>query len=393
MDTVAVGRPEGDAELGALGAILAQVFTVADGTTATRAWMERVGLANVRVARRGGAVAGGLLVIPMGQWFGGRSVPMAGIAGVAIAPEHRARGVAATLMRETLRGLRADGFALSTLYPATQTIYRRVGYERAGVRMRISVPVKAIDVRDRDLPVRPVTEADHEAVEACYAERARGTAGMLDRSPSLWRRVRGEPGKMHGYLVEEAGRVTGYTCFQHEPTPEQLPNLLCNDLVATTPGAARRLLALFADHRSLANDVAWSGGPSDPFLFHLGEQRDAKAAVRFVWMLRVLDVPAAFAARGWPAAVTAQLHLDVLDDVLPENAGRWLVRIEGGRAEARRGGEGRLHCDVRGLAALYAGSVGPADAAAAGVLTGTAEDVAAATAVLAGPTPWMADHF
>src|ERR1043166_2690224 len=63
----------------------------------TRDWLRAAGMKSVRVVRehgKPGAAAGCLLRIPMGQYFGGRSVSMLGIAGVAVAPEARGRGLA-----------------------------------------------------------------------------------------------------------------------------------------------------------------------------------------------------------------------------------------------------------------------------------------------------------
>ncbi|MBI3925782.1 MAG: GNAT family N-acetyltransferase [Armatimonadetes bacterium] len=70
----------------------------------------------------------------MAQWFGGRAVPMTGIAGVAVAPEARARAVGRALIRETLQELHKEGVALSALYPSTLPFYRASGYELAGSR-------------------------------------------------------------------------------------------------------------------------------------------------------------------------------------------------------------------------------------------------------------------
>ncbi|CAD5981580.1 GCN5-related N-acetyltransferase [Planktothrix tepida] len=41
----------------------------------------------------------------MGQWWGGKSIPVAGLASVGIAPEYRGGGVALELLRQTLREL------------------------------------------------------------------------------------------------------------------------------------------------------------------------------------------------------------------------------------------------------------------------------------------------
>jgi len=388
-----VERAAGEEDLAAYAALVTHVYTT-DGLEGTQRWVQRSGPENVRVLRSGGKVAGGLLLAPMGQWFGGRSVPMNGIVAVAIPPEHRGGGAATTLMRETVRQLRDEGFPLSALYPSTQTLYRRAGWERAGVKLRITVPMGTIGLAERDLTVRPATEADHPAMEACYAARAKASQGLLDRGPYVWGRVRAsEDDVIHGYVVEESGRVTGYTHFCHERPAEGMQRIWCTDLVATTPAAGRRLLSFLGDHRTLAGEVGWHAAPSDPFLGLLPENRGVTVKARTVWMLRLCDVERALAERGWPVGVDAELHLDVADDLIPENAGRWTVRVAGGRAEVARGGRGTLRCDVRGLASLYTGFLSPHDAVVSGALEGPADAGAAATAAFAGPFPWMADGF
>ena len=45
-------------------------------------------------------------------------------------------------------------------------------------------------------------------------------------------------------------------------------------------------------------------------------------------MLRVVDVAAALSLRGYSPGVTGEVHFDVTaDEVLPENAGRWVLRV------------------------------------------------------------------
>lgn len=49
-----------------------------------------------------GAPAASLVRVPVGQRFGGRSVPMLGIAGVAVPPERRGGGLARRLMADAI---------------------------------------------------------------------------------------------------------------------------------------------------------------------------------------------------------------------------------------------------------------------------------------------------
>jgi predicted acetyltransferase len=110
-------------------------------------------------------------------------------------------------------------------------------------------------------------------------------------------------------------------------------------------------------------------------------------------MLRVVDVRAAFERRGWSPCVRGEIQLDLRDGLLRDNARRWVLEVDGGRAEVREGGSGALVLDPRGLAALYSGFLPAEELHAAGLCDGSAADLARASALFAGPAPWGADFF
>jgi predicted acetyltransferase len=345
---------------------------------------------DIRVVRHRGHVAGGLFLIPMGQWFGGRSVPMAGIGGVGIDPQQRASGMASALMRSVLEELHANGFALSALYPATVPVYRRAGYEMAGSYVTYTLESHKIDVRDRHLAVA-LCPLDRELLEPMYTQRAQQCNGNLDRSQKFWRRITDDPKKeIHAYAV---GSDEGYVVFRQvsEKTAWGY-DLALRDVVALTPGAARRLWTFLADHRSFAPKVRWNGAVGDPFTFVLREQ-EWEVEKQWSWMLRVVDVERALAERGYAPSVDAELHLDVADDVLGVNAGPLVLRVAGGKGEVTRGGRGSLKIDVRGLAPLYTGFLSAEQLKPTGYIAGPDNEMAAATAVFAGAAPWLADFF
>jgi predicted acetyltransferase len=68
------------------------------------------------------------------QWWCGRSLPLAGIGGVAVAREHRGRGVARLLMLGILERAAGQGYPFSALYPTTLPLYRSCGWEIAGAQ-------------------------------------------------------------------------------------------------------------------------------------------------------------------------------------------------------------------------------------------------------------------
>lgn len=356
-------------------------------------FFDRVGLENIRVIREEGRPVGCLALIWMGQWFGGVSVGTAGVAAVAVAPDARGRGAATELMRATLAEARAKGFPLSTLYPATQPVYRAAGYEQAGSRWELKLPLASIDVKERHLDLELIRPEDHEAIAGVYAARARCLSGHLDRGGNAWARIRkpkGDPPR--AIKVTNDGRIEGYVYLNKTVGERNMAVLSALDLVALTSGAARRLLTLFADHRSLASDVILNLPPWDPLLAQLREQT-ASARAPFLWMLRLSDVPAALSRRGYPPGVAGELHLRVTDELFADNAGDWILEVADGRGQIRRGGRGSFQAHVRGLAALYSGFQSPWEVQARGLLEAPEPELAAAAGLFAGPAPWMPDMF
>jgi predicted acetyltransferase len=197
-----------------------------------------------------------------------------------------------------------------------------------------------------------------------------------------------------GYVLEEAGQVGGYVFLGRVRPPGEdfLFELVLTDLIARSARGWQRLLTFLADHGSMALEVKWFGGLDDP-LVHLFREQAVSTRVLFHWMIRLLDVPAALAGRGFPRGLSAALHLEVEDPLFAENAGRWVVEVKGGEARVERGGEGHLRCDVRALATLYSGHRSASTLATLGVLQGTPEALELADALFAGHPPSMPDMY
>ena len=395
------GPPSGARELSAVAAILAQCFNTPAEDVGP--WIARAGESNLRVRRQRGQVCACLLILRMGQWFGGRSVPMGGLAAVGVPAEHRGAGHALAITRAAVAELAADGLPLSTLYPATTHLYRQAGYEVAGGRFELRLQPQLIGLRERELTLRAMTDGDLPAIRELAAQRASLGNGALDRGEYIWSRIREPRGRIaRGYVVERDGRIEGYA-FLSQAFGTGRPghyDVIAPDCAALTPQAGRRLLTLFADHASLGDAVTFHGGPADSLLALLPE-RCWTARLVDPWMLRVLDVKGALQARGWPAAARGELLLDLRDDLLPQNQGRFLLEVEGGRARVDTAPSAAgpsaagaaLRLDVRGLSPLYSAHMPPAALAAAGLLEGPPEALAVAASLFAGPAPVMSDMF
>lgn len=384
--TFAPPRPD---EIEEMDRLLEQALTFNLGGMA--AWTRQIGHEYMRVVRRGGRVVAGLGVIPFGHWFGGRVVPAGGVTAVGVAPDQRGSGVGLWMMRQMLEEQRARGVPIATLYPATTAFYRRAGFERAAQRLIYELPLAALGVRDTAIEAAPLAPGRHDVVKQLYARRAAQSSAFIDRPAMLWERALAPADKPgHVFVALRDGAPEGYVAFTHATWGEPLQ---VRDIVALTPAAGRRLLTLLADHRSVLESVRLPGGPSDPLLFLLPEQHSHRIFRSIDLMLRILDVPAALAARGYPPGVSGELHLEVADDLLPPNSGRFVLRVADGDGVAEPGGQGRLRLHVRDLAALYAGYYTPHELRLAGGLDAPAADLALAAQLFAGPRPWLPDMF
>ena len=127
--------------------------------------------------------------------------------------------------------------------------------------------------------------------------------------------------------------------------------------MAATERTVRELWSIVASHSSTADTISARIGPDDP-LFWLTREPDPSIRYRDQWMLRLIDVQAAIAGRGFPASVQLSLPLFIQDGTRDGNAGLWELAVTGGRGtlvphpEATR----PLTIGVRGLAALYGGA-------------------------------------
>ncbi|MFM9995517.1 MAG: enhanced intracellular survival protein Eis [Phycisphaerales bacterium] len=387
----------GDADIKSVARLISLCFS--GPVERTEEWARSAGVENIRVLRDGAAPPGAcLLRLPMGQFFGGRSVPMVGIAGVAVGPEDRGRGLAREMMERAVVELAAEGVPLSGLYASTQALYRQVGFEQCGHWCRVTLPVAKIGVRERAQSVRELTDADTPAIEACYRAFASRFNGPLDRGAYVWGRIRkhrDEAFRPFG-VFDEAGRLEGYLFLaQRRKDDTGRQDLHLTDLAFLTARAGRRLLTLLADYSTIVDDATFHAGPAHPVLA-LMPMQSYEVRRREYWMLRVLSVKGALEARGYLASVSGRFTLNIEDEVVPANSGAWTVRAEGGRAAVSRGaaaGAPTLRCGVGGLAAIYTGYFTGREAALAGLVEGADDALDAATAIFSGGTPWMADMF
>jgi predicted acetyltransferase len=206
--------------------------------------------------------------------------------------------------------------------------------------------------------------------------------------------------KTQGYLAAhpENGRAEGYVYLYEKESADHPYVLSVTDLTALTPAAGNTLLRFLSEHRSINDEIVMYGRADDP-LFTLLPERNYSVRLLDHWMVRIVDVGAALMARGYGPALTCELHLDVHDDVLLANNGRFVLELHNGVPTVSTGGQGTMQIDIRALASLYTGFNSPAELLGTGRLqvasrsASASDPLAAAQAVFAGPAPWMTEMF
>ncbi len=391
VDQLVFGIPS-EAQQRQLGEILGQAFSVK--LEQEIVWFKALGHKNLRIIRSDDEVLGGLGLIPMGMFVGGRSVPMCGVAAVGVRQDILRKGVASKMMRAMLEEAADDGFAISTLYASTFSLYRRVGYESAGSAFKAKLLAREIPFRETTLSARIATPDDLPTVHDLYRRVACTRSGFIDRGPYIWPRLTAERFGVpaYGVLFEDAGEVEGYVYYRKHSIPGHRSDVEVTDVCATTKRGWARAWTAMRDLGSMVEHITVPTAPNDPMHLLFPDPRFTTSLYEN-WLIRICDLPKALQARGWPAGAKLSLELDIDDDVLERNAGRWQVEIEGGEASVRRGGSGGVRLHIRALAALYTGFASADTLAAVGLLEASDAERRAVSAAFAGPAPWMREMF
>lgn len=344
-----------------------------------------------RVVVEDGRPVAGAYSLPALQSFGGRLVSCSAVSCVAVAPDRRGGGRASTLMAGLLALMHERAHVVSTLHPANLALYRRAGYEAAARELHATV-------RLHELPIAgvPGTTVDEipvgtarEQLDAVHRHWALQVPGTLVRADGLWNLLLAADKTPPRVAVARTdGRIRGYVVLtrKHDEDP-----IGVRDLVALDRDAALALLAYLGGLRTIWDCADLRIAGFDSFT-HLLREQPEKVRSEAV-MVRLVDVPGALEARGYPDGLQTRFDVTVRDDVLAHNAGTWEVEIQAGRAVVRRGREGGVALGVGALAALYTGHATPVGLATAGALRGSDADLRALAAAFAGPPPVVNEAF
>lgn len=298
---------------------------------------------------------------------GAGPVPMASVTSTAVA----ATLVAACGRGEPLAGLRASEESTSERYgfaPATFDASWQVERSEADF---VSAPDD--DAMNR---LQLVGADEVKAVWPALHERIRtDRIGEVSAYPGRWSSLTDEPSGTDGAVGfvlhrDRCGVVDGIaryrvTCSSPKETAVTAVVEACE---TTNPVAYSALWRVLLD-LDLTNRIRAPHRPVDePLRWMLTNPRALRVTNSAVNLcLRILDVPTALQLRSYGAE--ARLVLDISDDLLDHNAGRWeFEATENGASVARTSARPDVTLDISALGSMYLGGVGPAALAAAGRL-------------------------
>jgi predicted acetyltransferase len=165
-------------------------------------------------------------------------------------------------------------------------------------------------------------------------------------------------------------------------------------LIASTPEAYAGLWRYLLDVDLVGTVKAWNRPSDEPLLRMLEEPRQLKLRLSDGMYLRIVDVPAALAARAY--AADGRLVIEVEDRFLPEVGGRFAVESEDGSASCvRTADEPELALTINELGAAYLSGAGWTQLAQASLVKELRDGaVSRADAMFVSPVaPWCAFTF
>lgn len=329
----------------------------------------------VVAAYDGDRLVGAVVTLDFGQFWGSAPVPCGGLSGVVVAPEARGRGLVRAMVSEALGRMRSRGEVLSALYPTTATLYRSMGWEVAGWYRRRAIPLSAVPTEPATVLTWRLVGFDDPALEQVYLAMAPTHDGWLRHDPTSLtriqhRRARDTSTNRFAYVGSRDGEDVAAVVYRYGASQTAMYDLE-TELVAGVDGAAvAAVLAFLAGNGTTGGEVRTTF-PDHLLALHLPHVQRTRVVDDWPWMLRLVDVGVALAARGYPRIVSGSLRLEV-SDPFADGPVSGVFEVADGAGSWSPGGTGGARVRVQDLAAVYAGA-DPRVLASAGRLDGATE--------------------
>jgi predicted acetyltransferase len=309
----------------------------------------------------------------------GAVVPAAHVTMVGVLPTHRRRRLLTRMMHRQLREVRDAGREpIAVLWASEGRIYQRFGYGPAAQRLQLKLDTREVALTGSQTPAGGRLRAGTPAavqieLAKVYDQLRPDRPGWSSRDDRWWRYVLADPPsrragatERRAVLHEGAAGIDGYALWSARGSwTDDGPNgeVIVGTVVAGSTRAYRALWGFLLGVDLTRTVSYWAGSVDEPLLYLVDEPRRLGARLSDSLWVRVVDVPAALAARRY--ATEVDVVLEVTDPMFPENRGRWrLAGDPGGATCTPTDAAPDIACHVTDLAAAYLG--GPSLGALAG---------------------------
>lgn len=318
-----------------------------------------------------GSLLSAMMQIPYEARFAGHNVKLLGIGNVVTDPAARGQRGIRALFEEGLPRLYREGYVFSALYPFSHRFYSKFGYAWAEFWRNTDVHRGDLrpDLCAADRIVRVLPDDDDHGMNAIYEAYIADKHLPLHRTAEMWQEIRkGTPwqGLRHAYVLYADGKPVSYWIGQMEKSG-YCATLRMVDMAWTCPRGRDAIFAMLRGMNEIDLIQLQHQTDFDPRNITL-EPFDVVEKNARTGMVRVMNVERALAMLPVPV-LPGSLTIDVTDEQIPDNCGRFTVSGDGYslRVERDEKAQPDLRCTINGLSALVIGRHAFADAIDAGV--------------------------
>jgi predicted acetyltransferase len=299
---------------------------------------------------------------------GGQRVPTAGVTMVGVHATHRRRGINTQMMGAILDQAAERGEPLAALYASEGAIYGRFGYGLAALISEFQAesarmhfvrgfePHGRVELLEHDDALPVIRRIYDASLRPGGPERSDGQTEHV--FSHLFHEERDKPW-FYAIHRQESGEPDAYAVYtmKHE-WPRSVPSgtiEVQESMAATASGYAAIWRYLF-DVDLVATVEAWNRPVDEPLLLLVTEPRRLRLGVMDGLWMRLVDIPAALAARSY--ATDGRVVFEVSDPFRPVNDGRYELTVEDGVSHCEpTDAEPDLSGTVNVLGSVYLGGV------------------------------------
>lgn len=290
---------------------------------------------DVVVAEENQHIAADLHLRPYTLNLRGNSMPVDYMVGVATHPAARGRGIASKLLKNAFRISRSRGKSAVILMPSDASFYMPLGcsfyvqqWERSAAPEWLArigeKPEKAMTVSSPD---------EWHILASVYEKFTEKRNGFTQRDEKTWRTfIEGQLNE--GYIAvtgDETG-PTGYLCYGIDGR-----RLIANEMAYASDRGHRGLYAFMAGHRGSIDRCTWYE-PLDDCSFYYwpnGAEHTYIENRTFPFMMaRITDPVGVIDGLPCEKQIHGEYSFQLVDPVLSENNGIYMVRAEDGEIHA-----------------------------------------------------------